>query len=74
MTRNGDAVPSMPTPAGYQKHPSTNVSHFFPKGSVTSICMREQRTNSGQVDADSGFYLCGHCKKKLDKLGADHAG
>lgn len=74
MAGNEQSTPRMPTPAGYQKHPSTKVAHYFPEGSDLSICKREHRTNSGHVDAEPGIFPCGHCKKKLDKLGAGYAG
>lgn len=71
MTQNENR---MPTPAGYQKHPSTMTAHYFPEGSTVSICKREQRTNSGHVDADPGVFPCSFCKKKLNKLEAGNAG
>lgn len=55
-------------PAGYQRHPSTHIAHFFMANFKISACNRETRTSDGPVIADArDHFVCGHCTKALKK-------
>lgn len=53
----------MGTTAGYQRHPSTHMAHFFPAGSKVSACKREHRTNDGKMIESTYFMVCSRCEK-----------